>query len=809
MVYWGMRNNNTVQLTKMKKIILIFSLLCIGFVGKSQVLTVSKKGVTWSGTNFTASPFVGFIFGQSNANLTLYGTNSSTTFSLANVTTFQVNGVTVSNNFITIRDSLDKYVNFNDVLSSTDTGVGRRLDTTNARLARKIDTTNAVLKRIEAQDSTTLSRKLVNVGNLISDSVFMKQTRDSIATNNALARRSIDSLAAINAKLSRQLDSLNAITIQLRKANDTLSAIKNFARVDTVQGFISGIKADTLNARTLRMLDSITQQLAVLKAIRIVDSLQNPILSDFENSNIARPVGGYNDNNQFRSISVYKTNDVALPEEIRAMPLVALRADGTVASLRTTSVGALVVSVENEGERIATDNAATQSQVGTQAADTLNMIGLFNNTNGNTAYMQSDGTNALTKDANIANLTRTQSQAGLGSNLTIGGHDLQNNATKAIAIAPSGAVLTSGRYNSTPPTTTAGNLQELQIDVNGNLKTVLQAGNNTIGNTNQTLATAEFAKITDGTNTMAVKAASTPAVAADPSAVMQLSPNGNQSTSALQTAGNTSLSSIDTKLANNATTTLQAAGNTSLSNIDTKTPALGQALAAASTPVVLPVAQITALTPPAAITGFALESTQLTGNTAITNLNKTTAALPFSNRLSDGTAFYTALSDAQLRATPISNNITQINGTAITVGAGSTTANTPRFTLPTDYVGQNASQGATSTNAYLRYRNTALSNTVQTVKATAGNIYGLRIINSDASQVIYVKMYDAATVTVGTTAAIETIPIAANSVYEITPSALPFQFFQTNSIKIVCVTGVADASTTAPTTPCLIEIKYN
>lgn len=51
-----------------------------------------------------------------------------------------------------------------------------------------------------------------------------------------------------------------------------------------------------------------------------------------------------------------------------------------------------------------------------------------------------------------------------------------------------------------------------------------------------------------------------------------------------------------------ATGALQTTGNTSLANIDTKIPALGQALAAACTPVVLPVAQITALTPPTSVT---------------------------------------------------------------------------------------------------------------------------------------------------------------------------------------------------------------
>jgi hypothetical protein len=55
-----------------------------------------------------------------------------------------------------------------------------------------------------------------------------------------------------------------------------------------------------------------------------------------------------------------------------------------------------------------------------------------------------------------------------------------------------------------------------------------------------------------------------------------------------------------------------------LTSIDDKTPALGQALAAASVPVVLPAAQITTLTPPAAITGFATSAKQ---DTIITGLS--------------------------------------------------------------------------------------------------------------------------------------------------------------------------------------------
>lgn len=63
-----------------------------------------------------------------------------------------------------------------------------------------------------------------------------------------------------------------------------------------------------------------------------------------------------------------------------------------------------------------------------------------------------------------------------------------------------------------------------------------------------------------------------------------------------------------------ATASLQTSGNASLSSMDTKTPALGQALAAGSVPIVLTAAQLTTLTPPAAITGFALDTTVQTTN---------------------------------------------------------------------------------------------------------------------------------------------------------------------------------------------------
>lgn len=66
-----------------------------------------------------------------------------------------------------------------------------------------------------------------------------------------------------------------------------------------------------------------------------------------------------------------------------------------------------------------------------------------------------------------------------------------------------------------------------------------------------------------------------------------------------------------------ATSALQTTGNTSLGSIDTKTPALGQALAAASTPVVLTAAQITTLTPLSTVT-----ANQGTANSTPWNVNQ-------------------------------------------------------------------------------------------------------------------------------------------------------------------------------------------
>lgn len=82
--------------------------------------------------------------------------------------------------------------------------------------------------------------------------------------------------------------------------------------------------------------------------------------------------------------------------------------------------------------------------------------------------------------------------------------------------------------------------------------------------------------------------------------------------SPMQNSGGSLTANAGTNL-NTSLLALESGGH--LASIDTKTPALGQALAAGSVPVVLTAAQITTLTPPAAITGFALDASVGTTNT--------------------------------------------------------------------------------------------------------------------------------------------------------------------------------------------------
>lgn len=146
--------------------------------------------------------------------------------------------------------------------------------------------------------------------------------------------------------------------------------------------------------------------------------------------------------------------------------------------------------------------------------------------------------------------------------------------------------------NGNALTSTAG---ALDINLKSGFGTLATAANQTTANTTLAAINTKITAVDTGNVTVV-------------SSVLA----SGASTSAKQDTGNTSLASIDSKM---STVALEAGGN--LAAIKAKTdniPALGQALAAASVPIVLTAAQLTTLTPPAAITGFATSTKQSDGS---------------------------------------------------------------------------------------------------------------------------------------------------------------------------------------------------
>lgn len=107
-----------------------------------------------------------------------------------------------------------------------------------------------------------------------------------------------------------------------------------------------------------------------------------------------------------------------------------------------------------------------------------------------------------------------------------------------------------------------------------------------------------------------------------------------------------------------STSALQTTGNTSVASIDTKTPALGQALAAASVPVVLPAAQITTLTPLTSVT-----VTQATGTNLHTVVDS--SALPSgASTAALQTTGNSSLSSIDTKITTTANGV-KVDGSAV------------------------------------------------------------------------------------------------------------------------------------------------
>lgn len=276
--------------------------------------------------------------------------------------------------------------------------------------------------------------------------------------------------------------------------------------------------------------------------------------------------------------------------------------------------------------------------------------------------------------------------------------------------------------------------------------------------------------------------------------------NVDVATTAKQDTGNASLASIDSKLtspltvtgpltdtqlratpvpvsmastplptgaataANQATQITQETNTAnSTASIDSKTPALGQALAAASVPVVLPAAQITTLTPPTTVT-----VQQPTGSNLHVQIDNFPATQPVSGTVTvtqaTGTNLHTVIDSGTVAATQSGTwNINNISGTVslptgaateTTLAAASaklpatlgqkTSANSLAVTLASDQsaIPTNATQaGYSRTNApvYSVYSTTNVTTSayVQMVASTTSATKQVQIFDSSGQSLYF------------------------------------------------------------------------
>lgn len=258
-------------------------------------------------------------------------------------------------------------------------------------------------------------------------------------------------------------------------------------------------------------------------------------------------------------------------------------------------------------------------------------------------------------------------------------------------------------------------------------------------------------------------------------------------------------------------------------SIDGKTPALGQALAAASVPVVLTAAQITTLTPVTAVTVTNATATNLKAEAAIaagqtiavtsgTAANcKVEAAIAATQTLSTVTTVGTVttltnwegvlVDDAAF--TPATSKVRAIGCQADETSPDSVDegdVGCPRMTL--DRMQIVTDRPSATGEGLLIARNIDVDESEEDIKTSAGKIYGWYLFNAHTAT-LFVKFYNAtaANTTVGTTTPAMTLPVPAGAAANVHfNKGITFD----TALCIAATTGVADNDTGAPAANVLI-----
>lgn len=266
----------------------------------------------------------------------------------------------------------------------------------------------------------------------------------------------------------------------------------------------------------------------------------------------------------------------------------------------STAVG--VAIVDSSGNQISSFGGGTQYTTGSAQATPTGTVALG-----------WDGTDVKALPLDGSGYLEVNVKAGSGSGLSV-------TDEAAFTAGTSAFVPAGGTYNSSNATLTSGQQGTVNLTADRAFHTNLRNSTGTEIGTASTPVQVSLANT--ATNSTAVKV--------DGSGVTQ--PVSGTFYQATQPVSGTVTANAGTNL-NTSLLALETGGNLAAIKTDTdKIPSQGQALAAASMPVVLPAAQITTLTPPAAITNYALE----TGGNLATLVGDMTNGTQTS-KLTDGT----------------------------------------------------------------------------------------------------------------------------------------------------------------------------
>lgn len=289
--------------------------------------------------------------------------------------------------------------------------------------------------------------------------------------------------------------------------------------------------------------------------------------------------------------------------------------DESIGSFRTTGGGSSAIIIDSVDDSITIGDK--DGNYATVSGGALNVNATISSTTLPTNAAQESGGHLSSIDTKLSTINTT-----LGS-------PIQSGDSISVSNFPSSQAVTGTFFQSTQPISasilplpTGASTSALQSIINTTLGTPFQAGGS-IGNTT-------FASTQSGTWNI----------------------SNVSGTVSLPTGASTSA--------------LQSTGNTSITSIDNKTPALGQALAAASIPVVLTSAQLSTLTPLSSVTA-----------NAGTNLNTSALALETGGNLASVNTKIPALGQALAAASvPIVLTVSQLttltplSSVTVTQGAG-------------------------------------------------------------------------------------------------------------------------------------------